>query len=1348
MRRSMTMAQEYFLGLDLGTGSLGWAVTTMDYEIMRAHGKALWGVRLFESAKTAEERRTFRTGRRRLARRNWRIELLQEIFAEEIYKVDPGFYLRMKESRYTKEDKRDLEGNCPELPYALFVDTLYTDQEYHEQFPTIYHLREWLMNTNQVPDIRLVYLALHHMMKHRGHFLFSGTIDSIKNFRQTFEGFLQRIREEELDFHIELEEEQWSEFENILKDKSITKSTKKTKLVRLTGAKTLCEKAVLNLIVGGTVKLSDIFADPNLNQIEKPKISFSDNSFEENSSNIETELGERFVIIEHAKAVYDWSILADILGVYTTISEAKVALYEKHKKDLQYLKKLVREKFNREVYQEIFVNTEDKLANYSAYIGMTKVNGKKCELRGKRCEKKEFYDLLKKKILKVIPEDQDILYLKAEIEKGTFLPRQVTKENGVIPYQLHLAELKRIIENLQECVPVLRENGDKICQIFEFRIPYYVGPLNGICKGKQTTNWLQRKKETKIYPWNFEEVVDREASAEQFIRRMTNKCTYLPREDVLPKNSMLYSKFMVLNELNNLCLNGTPISVKLKQKIYTDLFQRKRKVTQKALKNYLKMEGIVAADQINDLDLTGIDGDFKGSLTAYHDFKEKLTGCKLSDQQKEKIILDLTLFGDDKKLLKRRLMAMLPNLTDHQVKALCTLSYKGWGRLSRKFLEEIIAPSPETGETWSIIQALWESNDNLMQILSEKYMFAESVETENGMDEAKELTYQMVEQMAVSPAVKRQIWQTFLVVKELSKVLDNPPKRVFIEMAREKMESKRTISRKQKLMELYKKCREEERDWLQELNDTKEQEFRRDKLFLYYTQKGRCMYSGESIRLADLWDNQKYDIDHIYPQSKVMDDSLDNRVLVKREYNSDKTDDYPIADTIRSARKPFWKSLLDGGFITKEKYQRLTRATKFDDSELAEFIARQLVETRQGTKAVASILKQVLPETEIVYTKAKITSQFRQDFGFIKVRELNDLHHAKDAYLNIVVGNTYFTKFTKSAAWFIKKYPGRSYNLKKMFVSEDIVRNGEIAWRAGEKGTICTVRKVMNKNNILVTRRSYQQKGGLFDQQLMKKGKGQVPIKGNDERLCAIEKYGGYNKATGTYFVLVESEDKKGKKIRTIEYIPLYLCQQLESSEEEMKQYLLAERHLKNPKVLMNKIKFDTLFHVDGFLMWLSGRTGDQLLFKGANQLLLSHKEQLILKKVLKFVQRQKENKNIGIHPYDHLTQEDVLQLYDTFLNKIRNTVYHIRLSAQEKTLIDKRNKFVELSLEEKCMVLSEILHMFQCQSGSANLKLIGGPGSAGILVLNNNITNLKKISIINQSPTGIYQQEIDLKTL
>lgn len=139
-------------------------------------------------------------------------------------------------------------------------------------------------------------------------------------------------------------------------------------------------------------------------------------------------------------------------------------------------------------------------------------------------------------------------------------------------------------------------------------------------------------------------MVDLEASAEQFIRRMTNKCTYLPSEDVLPKYSLLYSKYEVLNELNNLRLDGEKISVEQKQKIYEEVFQKSRKVTQKKLKNYLVKEGITG----KEVEITGIDGDFKSSLTAYHDFKEKLTNLPLNQAEKECIILNVTLFGDDK----------------------------------------------------------------------------------------------------------------------------------------------------------------------------------------------------------------------------------------------------------------------------------------------------------------------------------------------------------------------------------------------------------------------------------------------------------------------------------------------------------------------------------------------------------------------------------------------------------------------------------------------------------------------------------------------------------------------------
>lgn len=118
-----------------------------------------------------------------------------------------------------------------------------------------------------------------------------------------------------------------------------------------------------------------------------------------------------------------------------------------------------------------------------------------------------------------------------------------------------------------------------------------------------------------------------------------------------------------------------------------------------------------------------------------------------------------------------------------------------------------------------------------------------------------------------------------------------------------------------------------------------------------------------------------------------MDDSIDNRVLVKKKLNAEKSDIYPINAKIRSNMMPFWKSLLDGGFISKEKYSRLTRSSEFEPDELAGFIQRQLVETRQSTKALAAILKQIYPKTDIVYVKAGIVSQFRQDFGIIKVRD-------------------------------------------------------------------------------------------------------------------------------------------------------------------------------------------------------------------------------------------------------------------------------------------------------------------------------------------------------------------------
>ena len=37
------MGKGYYVGLDMGTGSVGWAVTDESYQILRRHGKAMWG---------------------------------------------------------------------------------------------------------------------------------------------------------------------------------------------------------------------------------------------------------------------------------------------------------------------------------------------------------------------------------------------------------------------------------------------------------------------------------------------------------------------------------------------------------------------------------------------------------------------------------------------------------------------------------------------------------------------------------------------------------------------------------------------------------------------------------------------------------------------------------------------------------------------------------------------------------------------------------------------------------------------------------------------------------------------------------------------------------------------------------------------------------------------------------------------------------------------------------------------------------------------------------------------------------------------------------------------------------
>ena len=81
-----------------------------------------------------------------------------------------------------------------------------------------------------------------------------------------------------------------------------------------------------------------------------------------------TAIGEDYALIDAMRRIYDWTLLIDALGDSETVSEAKVNVYDQHKKDLALLKRIII-RYRKEKYDEVF-RALDK-DNYTAYVNHT-----------------------------------------------------------------------------------------------------------------------------------------------------------------------------------------------------------------------------------------------------------------------------------------------------------------------------------------------------------------------------------------------------------------------------------------------------------------------------------------------------------------------------------------------------------------------------------------------------------------------------------------------------------------------------------------------------------------------------------------------------------------------------------------------------------------------------------------------------------------------------------------------------------------------------------------------------------------------------------------------------------------
>ena len=1409
----------YNIGLDIGTGSVGWCLTDNNGHLLKINRKgdngktyrnSAWGVRLFASADTAADCRIKRSTRRRYNRRRARIIELRKIMSDMIMPVDPNFYARLDEAFLWNEDKSDKA----KAPFLLFNDKKLYDIKYYTDYPTIYHLRKYLLETKEKADPRFIYLALHHMMKYRGHFLFEGqSFEAIDNIKDTFIELEQLINvyvkgKEEIEDNNK-NNDKYEAIKICLADNKVKNKDKKENITDIfikAGYDNKYSKELAAAVLGYEFNVGIIVNDNSLTDEDGKalKAKFADAKYEEQEEKLSDTLGERYYIVEALKKIYSWKVLHSILGDSMFLSCAMVDKYEKHGEQLTALKNLFHKYVSQDGYSEFFHQEKNKegkyIVNYANYIkGIKRLNN---ESNKNSNANQQLYQSIKKILGKRAADDEVYKNILTEMEQETFLEKINNVDNSAIPYQLNLIEMDKILTQQGVYYKELKDNKEILLKMLTSKIPYYVGPLNNNNKGNRNFAWMTKKagkENEKVYPWNVKDVVDIDVTAEDFITRMTNYCTYLPNEKVLPKESLLYQRYMLLEELSQIRIDGKKLSKEDRKAIIDDLFIGKGrvKVSDKDFKEYLDKVNYVKVNG-KGYDVTGYQSDdgFACALSSYNKFRRILGYV---DERNEKMIEDiiywLTVF-EDKDIVKRKINKQYADkFSDEQLKKILKLKFKGWGRYSAKLLNGI---KGDMGTT--IIEMLEDADErfaycdycpNFMRIINKDEKIKQIIDDNRSIYDGTKDLLDIIQDMHTSPANRRGIWQTMKVIEEIIEYMGEKPQQIYIEFAREddfKAKNKRTDSRKKAVDKALNKLKEEVIDEYNEnvYKELKQYEKRLDeeKVYLYFMQNGKSLYTGEELNLNE---PENLEIDHIIPYSLSDDDSLDNKALVLKKENQNKgnkivKEAFPQSFS-DSEMIDYWKNLKKARLISEKKFNNLQK-NNVDDILTKGFINRQLVETRQIVKSVANLILDYYNEQiDVIEVKANLSVSVRKmltyekkdnngfwvenndNSMFYKNRHMNDYHHAHDAYLANIIGmyiQKNYPQLQKELNYSQYRKIWRKYyeNAKNnngvnwfATLGKFSINNKETAWYGED--IIAYMRKIFCYRDVIISKKVEENTGAFYSETKYpredKAGSKLVPLKqGNNMRgadnLKELDtrKYGGYKGGEKAYFVLVKyciekALKKKVKKEYHMEFveIPVYIARDIKNKDINLYDYvcdILSEAYknsVVDVEILRNKVpKYQMIIGENGEEYYLVGATevinSKQFVLGGANQQ---------YNRLLNYIMYGKNDKWQYIQT--ELLDEQLTGLYDLLLSKIKD---EYKGFSKEAIRIQEDNSFYKLDVKNKKEFIAEMIKLVQPDS---NYPYLGkySTGLSDRMGRKSKEKVGKKITLVDKSVTGLYER-------
>ncbi|HRQ80103.1 MAG TPA: type II CRISPR RNA-guided endonuclease Cas9 [Azospirillaceae bacterium] len=189
-----------------------------------------------------------------------------------------------------------------------------------------------------------------------------------------------------------------------------------------------------------------------------------------------------------------------------------------------------------------------------------------------------------------------------------------------------------------------------------------------------------------------------------------------------------------------------------------------------------------------------------------------------------------------------------------------------------------------------------------------------------------------------------------------------------------------------------------------------------EKWLLWKEARESCPYTGDKIGFADLFADNKYEVEHIWPRSLCFDDGFRNKTLCRKDVNIAKSNQTPFEyfqtrpakewEDVKQRLEKLTKKKADRDGLSPGKVKRFLREAPLD----GDFTARQLTDTGYAARQAVEFLKLLWPDEGIAApvrvqtVSGRVTAHCRKYWGLNhiladdgeKTRD-DHRHHAVDA---------------------------------------------------------------------------------------------------------------------------------------------------------------------------------------------------------------------------------------------------------------------------------------------------------------------------------------------------------------